>query len=139
MGVGMPDYAKMAQSLKDSLQLRVAPVAVCITDAPPANVPAHSGAVAAGCMFWEEGSQKAFTTSVKDHENCAVGMFTHHMPMTTKTQEANLNDSLKVFGELGYVRPEDIPLIPVLNREAKNVVYAPLEKTPVAPTWCCCL
>jgi uncharacterized protein (DUF169 family) len=129
----MADYAKMAQALTDSLKLRVAPVAVSFTDAPPKDVPAHQGSVAAGCMFWEEGAQKAFATTPKDHENCAVGMFTHHMPMTTKTQEANLNDSLKVFGELGYVRPADIPLIPVLKQEGKSVTYAPLAKAPVTP------
>jgi uncharacterized protein (DUF169 family) len=129
----MSDYAKMAQVLTDSLKLKTGPVAVSFSDTAPKNVPAHSGAVAAGCMFWEEGSQKAFNTTVKDHENCAVGMFTHHMPMTTKTQEANLNDSLKVFGDLGYVRPEDLPLVPVLNREAKNVVYAPLAKSLLSP------
>lgn len=129
----MSDYAKMAQSLTDSLKLRVAPVAVCITDTPPQEAAAHSGAVAAGCMFWEEGAQKTFATSVKDHENCAIGMYTHHMPIATPTQEANLNDSLKVFADLGYVRPEDIPLIPVLQREARHVVYAPLAQTPLAP------
>jgi uncharacterized protein (DUF169 family) len=129
----MSDYAKMAQVLTNSLKLQTGPVAVCFSDAPPKDVPAHSGTAAAGCMFWEEGSQKVFNTTVKDHENCAVGMYTHHMPVTTKTQEANLNDSLKVFGDLGYVRREDLPLVPVLNREAKNVTYAPLAASPLPP------
>lgn len=129
----MSDYAKMAQVLTEALKLRTAPVAVCFSETAPKEVPAHNGAAAAGCMFWEEGSQKTFNTTMKDHENCAVGMYTHHMPMTTKTQEANLNDSLKVFGDLGYVRPQDLPLVPVLNREARNVVYAPLAATPLPP------
>ena len=129
----MNNFSKMAQVLTDALKLKTSPVAVCIMDEAPNDVPAHGGAVAAGCMFWEEGSQKAFNTTGKDHENCTVGMYTHHMPITTKTQEANLNDSLKVFGDLGYVRPEDLPLVPVLNREAKNVVYSPLGSAPATP------
>ena len=129
----MSDYAKIAQQLTEALRLKVAPVAVCLTDTPPKNTPAHSGTAAAGCMFWEEGAQKAFSTSAPDHENCTIGMFTHHLPISTKTQEANLSDSLKVFSDLGYVRPEDIPLIPVMNREAKHVIYAPLAKTPLPP------
>jgi len=73
-------------------------------------------------------------TSPGDHENCAVGMYTHHMPLDTVTKLENLNDCLKVFGELGYVRPEDIPAIPVLKDEAKYVVYGPLGSTPLPPS-----
>jgi hypothetical protein len=61
-------------------------------------------------------------------------MYTHHMPLDTVGRLENLNDCLKVFGELGYVRPEDIPAIPVLEQEAKYVVYAPLGSTPLPPS-----
>jgi hypothetical protein len=56
------------------------------------------------------------------------------MPLDTPARQENLNDCLKVFGELGYVRPEDIPGIPVLKDETKYVVYAPLSSTPLAPS-----
>ena len=45
----------------------------------------------------------------------------------------DLNDSLKVFADLGYVRPEDVPGIPMLKAETKYVVYAPLASTPLPP------
>ena len=61
-------------------------------------------------------------------------MYTHHMPLTTPAQQEDLNTCLKVFGDLGYVRPEDIPGIPVLKEEAKYVTYAPLASTPVPPS-----
>src|SRR5579871_4389422 len=38
---------------------------------------------------------------------------------------------MKVFGDLGYVRPEDMPFIPVLNRSPKVVVYGPLAAMPM--------
>jgi uncharacterized protein (DUF169 family) len=60
-------------------------------------------------------------------------MFTHHMPIAAGTPQTNLNDALKVFGDLGYVRAEDIPNIPVLSKEVRNVVYAPLAATPLPP------
>ncbi len=129
----MSDYASIAQSIMDSLGLRVAPVAVCMTDEPPEGVPGPSKAVAAGCAFWEQGAEAAFVTSPKDHQNCSIGMYTHNMPLA-KASEEDLNDSLKVFGDLGYVRPEDIPRIPVLEEEAKHVVYAPLASTPLQPS-----
>ena len=129
----MRDYAPIARTIMDSLGLRVAPVAVCITDEPPEGVPGPSKAAPAGCAFWEQGAETAFVTSPKDHENCSIGMYTHNMPIAGAS-EADLNDSLKVFGDLGYVRPEDIPRIPVLAEKAKHVVYAPLASTPLQPS-----
>ena len=129
----MTDYASIAKTLIDSLNLRVAPVAVCLTDTPPQGIPASAQPAAAGCVFWERGAQGAFVTSPKDHGNCAVGMYTHHMPLSTAAQQEDLNTSLKVFGDLGYVRTEDIPRIPVLKEEANYVTYAPLASTPLPP------
>src|SRR5262245_10895057 len=130
----MTDYSAIAEILTDSLKLRVAPVAVCLTDAPPRGLSGPSQPAAAGCVFWERGAQGAFVTSPSDHGNCAVGMFTHHMPLTTPTQQEDLNTCLKVFGDLGYVRPEDIPGIPVLKDETRFVTYSPLASTPVTPS-----
>jgi len=130
----MSDYATIAKTLMDSLDLRVAPVAVILADAPPQGVPGPSIPAAAGCVFWERGAQSAVVTEAKDHANCAVGMFTHHMPLTTAAQQDDLNTSLKMFGDLGYVRPEDIPGIPVLKKEAKHVIYASLASTTLPPS-----
>jgi uncharacterized protein (DUF169 family) len=129
----MSDYAPIAQTIMESLGLRVAPVAVCMTDEPPEGIPSPSKPVAAGCVFWQQGAEATFVTSPTDHQNCSIGMYTHHMPLATSSEE-DLNDSLKVFGDLGYVRPEDIPRIPVLEEEGKYVVYAPLASTPLQPS-----
>jgi len=129
----MLDYASIAGSLTESLKLRVGPVAVCISDEAPQGVPEPAQPAAAGCVFWERGAQGAFVTSPKDHGNCAVGMYTHHMPLGA-AQQTDLNDCLSVFGELGYVRPEDVAGIPVLKQEAKYVTYAPLASTPALPS-----
>jgi uncharacterized protein (DUF169 family) len=61
-------------------------------------------------------------------------MYTHHMPLDTASRQQNLNDSLKVFADLEYVRPEDIPGIATLKQEPKYVVYAPLSSTPMPPS-----
>ncbi len=129
----MNDYSSIAKTLSESLKLRVPPVAVCFTDKPPEKVLATTQPAAAGCVFWERGAQTAFVTSPADHSNCVVGMYTHHMPLTTAAQHENLDDCLKVFGDLGYLRSEDLANIPVLKQEAKYVTYAPLATTPVPP------
>ena len=130
----MTDYAAIAKTLSDSLQLSVAPIAVCLTDEPPQSVPGPTAPAAAGCVFWERGAQGAFVTTPQDHSNCAVGMYTHHMRLTTAAQEEDLNTCLKVFGDLGYVRPEDVAGIPVLQEEGQYVTYAPLASTPLPPS-----
>jgi hypothetical protein len=45
--------------------------------------------------------------------------------------KTDLQDALRVFGDLGYVREADLPFIPVLNRDAKVVVYGPLGSNPL--------
>ena len=130
----MNQFESIAKSLTDSLHLQTPPVAVTLTNTPPAGVPFSTEAAPAGCSFWERGAAGAFVTSPKDHENCAVGLYTHHMPLDTPARQENLNDCLKIFGDLGYVRPEDIPAIPVLKEEAKYVVYGPLSSTPLPPS-----
>src|SRR5205085_3204932 len=58
--------------------------------------------------------------------------FTHNLDATA-AHEVDRRDALAVFADLGYVRPEDIPAIPVLAVRPRHVVYAPLAATPLAP------
>jgi uncharacterized protein (DUF169 family) len=88
--------------------------------------------MAAGCRFWQEGAARAFLTSAADHELCAIGTYTHNMK-TSAAHEVDRGDALAVFAQLGYVREQDLPLIPVLQRSPNYVVYAPLAETPVNP------
>ena len=129
----MNQFESVAKSLNDSLRLRIPPVALCLTDTPPPGVRSSDKPSPAGCAFWERGAQEVFVTSAKDHESCTIGMYTHHMPLDTPSRQKDLNDSLKVFADLGYVRPEDVPGIPMLKAETKYVVYAPLASTPLPP------
>ncbi len=128
----VPDYAAIARSFTDALGLALPPIAIAFTDTPPAGVPAWSGRAPAGCKFWEEAARGAFVTSARDHDLCAIGTFTHNLE-TTPAHEADRADALRVFADLGYVRAEDIPLIPTLPTRPRHVVYAPLAGTPLPP------
>jgi uncharacterized protein (DUF169 family) len=130
----MPDYPTIARTLTEALKLRQPPIAVCLdaTDSPPAGVSTRAPRVAAGCVFWEKAAAGAFATSAADHANCAIGTFTHNMD-ATEAHEVDRRDALRVFADLGYVRPEDIPAIPTLARRPRHVVYAPLASAPTAP------
>jgi uncharacterized protein (DUF169 family) len=124
--------AGVAERLTRSLKLAQPPVAICFADAVPEGVPVFSGPVPAGCRFWQEAASRVFATEVSHHEFCAIGVYTHNLEMSAGAQE-NLGDALKVFGELGYVRQEDLPFVPVLNKRARVVVYGPLANVPTAP------
>ena len=128
----MSSLTSIAQTLTDSLQLSQPPIAVCFADAVPSGVKMFSGNVAAGCRFWQEAGTGVFATQVQQHELCSIGIYTHNLEMTPGA-ETDFGDALKVFGDLGYVRPEDIPLIPVLKQKARVIVYGPLAEVPLAP------
>jgi Uncharacterised ArCR, COG2043 len=73
-----------------------------------------------------------FATSAPDHSRCAIGCYTHNLPSST-SQKADLNDTLEIFRELGYVRPQDLALVPVLHLQPKYIVYGPLAQSLLAP------
>jgi uncharacterized protein (DUF169 family) len=123
--------AELAQTLTTSLQLSQPPIAVSFTDRVPEGVAAFEGSVPAGCRFWQEAATRVFATVSAQHDLCSIGVYTHNLE-STPGQQKDLGDALKVFGDLGYVRPEDIPLIPVLQRQTRVVVYGPLGQTPLA-------
>ena len=126
------EYREIARSLSEALHLQQPPVAVSFADTLPEGIPGHAGRVPAGCRFWEDAATATFATRSADHESCAIGVYTHHLEPTPQ-QQTDLMDALKVFGELGYVREEDVPLIPVLEAQPQYVVYAPLESAPLPP------
>jgi uncharacterized protein (DUF169 family) len=128
----MTPFDSIARTLTSALQLTQPPVAVSFADAVPEGVQAYQGSAPAGCRFWQEATTQVFATVPADHELCSIGMYTHHMDGSAGVQ-TDLQDALKVFGDLGYVRPEDMPFIPVLDRAGKVVVYGPLASTPLAP------
>jgi len=114
------------------LNLRQPPIAISFVDALPSGLSAPPTRVAAGCRFWQEASTATFATVAEDHSNCAIGVHTHNL-QPSPAQQTDLMDALKVFGDLGYVRPEDLPLIPVLASRSKYVVYGPLDQTLLLP------
>ncbi len=129
----MSSFASVAETLTDSLHLSEPPIAICFTDSVPAGVQTFSGSVPAGCRFWQEAAKQVFATQANQHDLCSIGIYTHNLEMAPGV-ETDLGDALKVFfGDLGYVRPEDIPQIPVLKQKARVIVYGPLADVPLPP------
>ncbi len=126
------NLATIADTLSRSLHLQQPPVAISFSDSVPEGVAAHSGQVPAGCRFWEDAAASAFATSAADHNLCAIGVYTHNLERSPG-QQTDLMGALKVFADLGYVRSEDLPQIPVLKRQPRHVIYSPLATAPQPP------
>ena len=128
----MTSKRELAAILTASLDLKQPPVALSFADTVPGGVKMHTGRAPAGCSFWQDGAHAAFATTAADHSLCAIGVYTHNL-QSSPAQQTDLMDALKVFGELDYVRSEDLPLIPVLESQPAYVVYAPLADSPLPP------
>jgi uncharacterized protein (DUF169 family) len=128
----MTPFASIAQTLTDALHLSQPPVAVSFADEVPPGVLFYQGSVPAGCRFWQEATRRVFATVSVQHDLCSIGVYTHNLK-TTPAQQKDLGDALKVFADLGYVRSQDIPLIPVLQTQASVVIYGPLAEMPLVP------
>ncbi len=126
------DNSSIAEVLVSRLQLSQSPVAVSFVHSVPSGISQYSGRVPAGCRFWQDAGERAFATSASDHGLCAIGVYTHNLE-PSPGQQTDLMDALKVFGELDYVRQEDVAAIPVLPFRRQYVVYSPLATSLLKP------
>jgi uncharacterized protein (DUF169 family) len=126
------NYFRISELLTESLSLQQPPVAISFADSVPAGVGRFSGQVPAGCRFWQEAATSVFATSAAQHDLCAIGVYTHNLQPSEK-QQTDLADALNVFKQLGYVRDEDLPHIPVLQSRSEYVIYSPLAQSPLPP------
>jgi uncharacterized protein (DUF169 family) len=130
-GENMPDLQQLEQQFLEKLALKRRPVAVAFLDAIPTSVAAFSGAMPSGCSFWRlaaEGS--AFYTVPADHFNCAVGSYTHNIPLSPE-REKETEQTLGLMFQVGYIKPEEVPGIPRLAKTPAAILYSPLGATTI--------
>lgn len=129
----MRSLVELEQILTAALDLRRRPVAIAFADSAPAGTPALKGTQPAGCSFWRLAADgAAFYTVPADHLNCPVGSYTHNIALPPE-REAELNGTLGLMVDIGYIKMEEVPGVPRLPRTPSFTVYAPLSQTPVAP------
>lgn len=109
------------------LKLNKPPIAIGFLAAPPANIPKWSGgAQPAGCAFWKQAMQgEAFYTVPADHYNCAVGSYTHGIPLP-KEREHELQDTVEFMVENNYIAMSEVPGIPKVEKSPTVIAFAPL-------------
>jgi uncharacterized protein (DUF169 family) len=90
----------------------------------------RTGAAAASCVFWVEGTQGVFATTAEDHGNCSVGSLTHGFK--TMAQIAG-NADVAALCESGWVTPDAVAKIAVLRDKPASIVYGPLRDLAIEP------
>ena len=120
--------------LQEVLNLSAPPIAIGFSDEPPAGLERWpGGAVPAGCVFWREAMKgRAFFTVPADHYNCAVGAYTHAIDLSAG-RGTQLEDTLKFMVLKEYLRMEEVPGIPTLEKAPAYISYAPVEIAAFRP------
>ena len=110
------------------------PVAVTFLDAEPGGVERFTVSMPSGCSFWRlAAGGRVFYTVPADHFNCAVGAYTHNIPLSPE-REKETEQTLQLMFGVGYLRPEEVPGIPRLAKTPAATIYAPLGDAPFAPS-----
>jgi uncharacterized protein (DUF169 family) len=109
------------------------PVAVTFLDNAPGDVKKFDGTEPSGCSFWRlAAGGQTFYTVPENHFNCAVGAYTHNIPLSPE-REKETEQTLKMMFDLGYVKPEEVPQIPRLEKTPKAILYSPLGEATAIP------
>jgi len=94
-------------------------VAVTFLDQLPIGVKDFEGSEPSSCSFWRLAAEgRTFYTVPENHFNCAVGAYTHNIPLSPERQKET-EHTLKFMFDLGYVKPEDVPQIPRMPKTPK--------------------
>jgi uncharacterized protein (DUF169 family) len=129
----MPNWNDLERRIGAAVKLERRPVAVTFLEAAPANVQKFSGTEPSGCSFWRLAADgRVFYTVHENHFNCAVGAYTHNIPLSAE-REKETEQTLKLMFDLGYVTPEEVPQIPRLAKTPAAILYSPLGDAPAAP------
>jgi uncharacterized protein (DUF169 family) len=129
----MPDWKALEQTIQQHLALPHRPVAVAFCATRPSGIAPFAGTEPSSCSFWRlAAGGRVVLTEPRDHHNCAIGGYTHNVPLPPERAQ-ELPDTLAFMTGLGYVKMEEVPGIPRLPATPAAIVYAPLGDTPLDP------
>lgn len=127
------EYRAIEERMAKALGLQKRPVAVKFLDAAPAGIEKFTGMEPSGCSFWRlAAAGRTFYTVPSDHYNCPIGSYTHGIPLPPERAK-ELEQTLGLMAQIGYIKMEEVPGIPRLEKAPRAVAYAPLGNSPMDP------
>ena len=136
------EWRSLSDRLSATLHLTSSPIAITFSDSAPEGVPAfdapmaepaadgRTGRVPAGCVFWNHGAQRGFTTEAADHGNCSVGSFTHGL---RTAEEISGNGDVAALVSSGWAPETLLDVLPRVTSSPSHVTYGPLGTLGVEP------
>src|SRR5689334_5498449 len=126
-------WSALEQKIVNAVKLPRRAVAVAFLQTVPEGLEKFQGSQPSGCSFWRlAAAGRSFYTVPENHFNCAVGAYTHNVPLSAE-REKETEQTLKMMFDLGYVKPEEVPQIPRLSKTPKAILYSPLGDSPAIP------
>lgn len=128
----MTDSAVMEPQM--ILEVKKPPVAIGFLSSAPEEVEQwRGGPVPAGCFFWKKAQEgETFYTTPEDHYNCAVGAYTHKIPLPVE-RSGELEGTIGFMVEAGYLKMAEVPGIPTLAETPAFIAYGPVGHVPFVP------
>jgi uncharacterized protein (DUF169 family) len=126
-------WRDLEQRISSAAKLPRGAVAVAFLDAPPSGMEKFEGTAPSSCSFWRlAAAGRSFYTVAENHFNCAVGAYTHNIPISP-AREKETEQTLRMMFDLSYVKPEEIPQSPHLLKTPAAIAYAPLADSSFTP------
>ncbi len=121
-----------ASLLETQIPLNRPAIGLAFVDDPPDGVSRTDTVVPSSCAFWREAETEVFYAAAEDHHNCPLGAMVMGLPLPDERM-AQLMEEVGMMCETSYVREEEVPNVPKVERASAGIIYGPLERMPVAP------
>lgn len=126
------NHIQIDSDLQNEISLEKPPIGLAFVDSQPFGVTRTSKVVPSSCAFWHEAESGVFYAAAEDHYNCTLGT----MVMGFELPEEQMNTLMGEVGmmcEMEYVREEEIPNVPKVEKQSGGIVYGPLAELLVDP------
>ena len=126
------DRTQIASDLQDRIPLAKPPIGLAFVDGQPSEAPRIGKTVPSSCAFWHEAESGVFYAAAEDHYNCTLGA----MVMGFELPEAQMGTLMTEVGmmcDMDYVREEEVPNVPKVEKASGGIVYGPFGQMPIDP------
>ncbi len=126
------NHRDAARLLEGNIPLDKPAIGLAFVSERPAEAAGLGDAAPSSCAFWREAETKVFYASAEDHYNCPLGAMVMGFSLPDAQME-RLMQEVGMMCESSYVREEEVPNVPKVERSAIGIVYGPLGQLPVQP------
>ena len=118
---------QIMSTLTDHLDLRRQPVGLTFVLETPEDIPVLDEIVPSACAMWSLAETSLFFAPASSHYHCPLGAMVMGFDLPDE-QMTLLQDELGMMCGISYVREEELPHVPKIERSAAGIIYGPLKE-----------